>query len=442
MAQGTLLIIDDEERLRTLLARLLQLEDYTVLTASDAGSGLSLLQKHPVDVVLCDVRLPDANGLEVLPKIRVIQPDVEVIMITAFGTIPDGVKAIKYGAFDYITKGDQEEQIIPTVARAMDRVRTRKKLNRPVGRQFTFDQIITHSPAMQEAVALAKRVARTDATVLLLGETGTGKEVFAQAIHTGSHRSDKPFVAVNCSALGHELLESELFGYRKGAFTGADRDKRGLFEEADGGTIFLDEIGEIPLDLQAKLLRALETKRFIKAGDTKESSVDVRIIAATNRNLKMEAETGSFRSDLYYRLQTFTIQLPALRERPGDIPELVRFFVSDLGDKLGKSIESVNPDFMAALMSFPYPGNIRELRNLIERSIILAVGPELTPDLLPTVTVTSESAREQDLESVERDHIIRILKFTGGNKTRAAEILNIGLATLYRKIQKYGIGDQ
>ena len=442
MAQGILLIIDDEERLRTLLARLLQLEDYTVLTAADAGSGLSLLQKHPVDVVLCDVRLPDANGLEVLPKIRVIQPDVEVIMITAFGTIPDGVKAIKYGAFDYITKGDQEEQIIPTVARAMDRVRTRKKLNRPAGRQFTFDQIITHSPAMQEAVALAKRVARTDATVLLLGETGTGKEVFAQAIHTGSHRSDKPFVAVNCSALGHELLESELFGYRKGAFTGADRDKRGLFEEADGGTIFLDEIGEIPLDLQAKLLRALETKRFIKAGDTKESSVDVRIIAATNRNLKREAETGSFRSDLYYRLQTFTIQLPALRERPGDIPELVRFFVSDLGDKLGKSIESVNPDFMAALMSFPYPGNIRELRNLIERSIILAVGPELTPDLLPTVTVTSESAREQDLESVERDHIIRILKFTGGNKTRAAEILNIGLATLYRKIQKYGIGDQ
>jgi transcriptional regulator with PAS, ATPase and Fis domain len=295
---------------------------------------------------------------------------------------------------------------------------------------------------MQEAVALAKRVARTDATVLLLGETGTGKEVFAQAIHTGSHRSDKPFVAVNCSALGHELLESELFGYRKGAFTGADRDKRGLFEEADGGTIFLDEIGEIPLDLQAKLLRALETKRFIKAGDTKESSVDVRIIAATNRNLKREAETGSFRSDLYYRLQTFTIQLPALRERPGDIPELVRFFVSDLGDKLGKSIDSVSPDFMAALMSFPYPGNIRELRNLIERSIILAVRPELTPDLLPTVTVTSESAREQDLESVERDHIIRILKFTGGNKTRAAEILNIGLATLYRKIQKYGIGDQ
>ncbi|HKI46237.1 MAG TPA: sigma-54 dependent transcriptional regulator [Balneolales bacterium] len=442
MPQGTLLIIDDEERLRSLLARLFQLEDYAVFTAPDAQMGLSLLQKHPVDVVLCDVRLPDNNGLNLIPKIKTIQPDTEIIMITAFGTIPDGVKAIKHGAFDYITKGDQEEQIIPTVARAMKRVRTRKKLNQPTGEQFTFDQIIARSPVMQEAVSLAKRVAETNATVLLLGETGTGKEVFAQAIHTGSTRSGNPFVAVNCSALGHELLESELFGYRKGAFTGADRDKRGLFEEADGGTIFLDEIGEIPLDLQAKLLRALETKRFIKAGDTKETFVDVRIIAATNRNLKKEAESGSFRSDLYYRLQTFTIELPSLKERTDDIPELVRFFVADLSDKLGKPVDNITTGFMDVLKDFSYPGNIRELRNLIERAIILAAGPELTPDLLPTGAGTSGSVSEQDLESVERDHIIRILKFTGGNKTRAADILDIGLATLYRKIQKYGISDQ
>ncbi len=442
MPQGTLLIIDDEERLRLLLARLLQLEDYIVLTAENAISGLSLLQKRQVDVVLCDVRLPDDNGLSLIPKIKSLQPDAEIIMITAFGTIPDGVKAIKHGAFDYITKGDQEEQIIPTVARAMKRVRSRKKSNQPTGQQFTFDQIIARSPAMQEAVSLAKRVAQTDATVLLLGETGTGKEVFAQAIHAGSRRSGKPFVAVNCGALGHELLESELFGYKKGAFTGADRDKRGLFDEADGGTLFLDEIGEIPLDLQAKLLRSLETKRFIKAGDIRETSVDVRIIAATNRDLKREAGSGAFRSDLYYRLQTFTIELPPLRERPDDIPELVRFFVADLGEKLGKPVETIASGFMDALKNFSYPGNIRELRNLIERSIILTTGPELTPDLLPTVNPASGSPSEQDLESVERDHIIRILKFTGGNKTRAAEILDIGLATLYRKIQKYGIRDQ
>jgi len=439
MSQGTILIIDDEKKLRLLLARLLQLEDYEVSTAADARSGLSLLQRHPFDVILCDVRLPDGNGIYLIPRLRSIRPDSEIIMLTAFGTIPDGVKAIKQGATDYITKGEGEEQIIPVIARAMERVKIRSHLNHPEGTYFTFDQIIAKSQPMKDAVSLARRVAPTDATVLLLGETGTGKEVFAQAIHSRSQRTHKRFVAVNCSALGRELLESELFGYRKGAFTGAEHDKRGLFEEADGGTLFLDEIGEIPLDLQAKLLRALENQKFIKQGDTKETIVNVRIIAATNRDLKHECDRGNFRSDLYYRLQTFIIELPPLRERTDDIDDLTHYFVSHLSKKLNKTIENIDPEFMDHLRSLPYPGNVRELRNLIERAVILASGVELTPNLLPARSNYKDSEIKQDLNSVERDHIIRILRHTGGNKTQAAEILNIGLATLYRKIQKYGI---
>ncbi len=439
MSLGTILIIDDEEKIRTLLARLLQLEGYEVRTSPDARTGLSLLQRQSFDVILCDVRLPDVNGIELIPRIKTIRPESEIIMITAFGTIPDGVKAIKQGASDYITKGEGEEQILPTIARAMEWVKMRKDLNQTEGKLFTFDQIISRSPAMQDAVSLAHKVAPTDASVLLLGETGTGKEVFAQAIHSGSPRLGKRFVAVNCSALGRELLESELFGYRKGAFTGADNDKPGLFEEADKGTLFLDEIGEMPLDLQAKLLRVLETGQFIKPGDTKETTVDVRIIAATNRQLKQESDEGRFRTDLYYRLQTFIIELPPLRNRPEDLTGLVQYFTNYLGQKLKKPVEYITPAFFDYLLRFHFPGNVRELRNMLERAVILAPGSELTPDLLPSGPEATKPSSEQDLESIERDHIIRILKHTRGNKTQAAEILNIGLATLYRKIQKYNI---
>lgn len=304
---STLLLIDDENNLRQVLARVLELEGYQVLQAKNAREGFELLENHAeeVEVVLSDVKLPDDHGLNILRKVKEKYPLPEVILMTAFGTIQDGVSAMKQGAFDYLTKGENDEQLIVTVARAADKARLRKRvaeLEKQVEAKFTLDTIIGHTPALKQAKELTARVAATDSTVLLEGETGVGKELFAQAIHSASPRRSKPFVAVNCSAFPKDLLESEIFGYKKGAFTGAMADKKGLFEEANGGTIFLDEIGEMPPELQAKFLRVLETQSFTKLGDTKPVKVNVRIVAATNRDLQAEAEADRFRPDLYYRL--------------------------------------------------------------------------------------------------------------------------------------------
>ena len=372
-----ILIIDDEPQLRALLARIIGLEGYDVEQAPDCTTGLRLLSQYEPDVVLCDVKLPDGNGVELVGRIKEIAPAAEVILLTAYGNIPDGVQAIKNGAFDYITKGDDNNKILPLLSRATEKARMQRRLARfeaKLSDEHSFDRIIGSSEALRQAVNLARKVAATDTSVLLTGETGTGKEVFAQAIHQAGPRAREAFVAVNCSAFSKELLESELFGHRAGSFTGATKDKKGLFEEADKGTLFLDEIGEMPVELQAKLLRVLESGEFIKIGETRPTKVDLRIIAATNRDLEKEIAAGNFREDLYFRLSVFRIQLPALSQRREDVAEYARYFVGQFAAKMGKRIETIDDAYIAALERHTWHGNVRELRNVVERSLIMADG--------------------------------------------------------------------
>ena len=376
-----ILIIDDEEQLRKLLARIIALEGYEVAEAADCAGGLRMLRRYEPDVVLCDVKLPDGNGVEMVERIKQAMPSAEVILLTAYGNIPDGVQAIKNGAFDYITKGDDNNKILPLLSRATEKAQMQRRLARledKLSEEHSFDRIIGSSESLRSAVALARKVAVTDTSVLLTGETGTGKEVFAQAIHHASPRAKGAFVAVNCSAFSKELLESELFGHRAGSFTGATKDKKGLFEEADKGTLFLDEIGEMPVELQAKLLRVLECGEFIKIGETRPTKVDLRIIAATNRDLEKEIASGNFREDLFFRLSVFRIHLPSLRERPGDIAEYARFFAAQFADRMGRRIDTIDKGYIAALERHAWHGNVRELRNVVERSLIRAEGNALT----------------------------------------------------------------
>lgn len=448
MSKGKLLVIDDEERLRKLLARILQLEDFDVLEAPTAKDGLRRLEHEVVDVVISDVKLPDGNGIDLTKTIKAAYPAIEIIVLTAYGTINDGVNAIKNGAFDYITKGDDNEKIIPLVNKAMDKAVLQRRvleLENKLSSKFGFDRIVGTSPAITSAIKLAQRVAATDTTVLILGETGTGKEVFAEAIHQASPRNAKPFVAINCSAFSKELLESELFGHKAGAFTGAVKDKKGLFEEANGGTIFLDEIGELDHDLQAKLLRVLESQQFIKIGDTKTTKVSVRILAATNRNLQDEVAQDHFRSDLFYRLSVFQVTLPALRDRKKDIGLLAKMFVHHFATKVNAHITGFTPDFLEKLEAYDWPGNVRELKNIIERAVILCDSNELDASLLPYEFDAALPAKASgnlsafDLASVEKLHIQRVLNHTAGNRAEAARLLNIGVATLYRKLKEYGL---
>src|SRR5260221_2451245 len=445
MSTGIVLIIDDEEKLRTLLARIIRLEGYTVLEAETLKAGNRLLDKEDIDVVLCDVKLPDGNGLTFVRDLKARHTSAETILLAGYGNIADGVTAMKNGAFDYITKGDDNYTMVPRVARAMEKVQLQNRveqLEQQVGRRYTFDTILGNSPLIIEAIALARKVAPTEATVLLLGETGTGKEVFAQAIHYGSKRASKPFIALNCSAFSKELLESELFGHKAGSFTSASKDKKGLIEEANLGSLFLDEIGEMHIDLQAKLLRVLETSEFIKVGDTRPTRVNVRIIAATNRELQQEVNDGGFREDLFYRLNVFTIFLPSLRDRKKDIPQLAEYYLRLFSGKGNKRIEGMSKEFLDRLQQHEWKGNIRELKNIIERAVILSDDPQLTVDNLPSELQVSNPRTTGplsafDLASVEKLHIQRVLNHTKGNKTEAARLLNIGLTTLYRKIEEY-----
>ena len=438
-----ILIIDDEEKLRQLLKRIISLEGFDVSESGSLKEAVKLLDKESSDVVLCDVKLPDGNGVDFVKESKIRYPATEFILLTAYGNIADGVQAMRNGAFDYITKGDDNDKIIPLLHRALEKVHLARKLEqlqKQVGQKYSFESILGDSVEINEAITLAKKVATTDATVLLLGETGTGKEVFAQAIHHNSNRGNKTFIAVNCSAFSKELLESELFGHKAGAFTGAVKDKKGLFEEANGGTIFLDEIGEMPAELQAKLLRVLESGEFIKVGDTKTIKVNVRIIAATNRDLQKEIETGHFRSDLFYRLSVFQIELPPLRERIMDIPALAKHFTIVFAAKTNKAAHVLQKEYVAALQQYNWPGNIRELKNVIERSVILENGNELTTSTLPfnlQHPADGKAPSSFELAVVEKQHIQKVLQHTNGNKTEAAKLLGIGLTTLYRKIEEY-----
>jgi len=441
-----ILIIDDEEKLRGLLARIIASEGFDVIEAADLKSGFRKLEVSDIDVVLCDVKLPDGNGVEFTEKIKAAFPLVEVILLTAFGKISDGVQAMKNGAFDYIVKGDDNDKIIPLLYKALEKNQLQRKvrqLEKRISDTYSFETIIGKSKAITRVLELAQKVARTDSTVLLTGETGTGKEVFAQAIHENSNRSGKSFVALNCSTFSKEILESELFGHRQGAFTGALKDKKGFIEEANGGTLFLDEIGEMPIDLQAKLLRVLETNEYIPVGNTTPKKSNFRLIAATNRDLKAESDAHRFRSDLYFRLNVFEIIIPPLRERLKDILPLTTYFVKQFSEKTNKKELQVDPEFIQKLELYHWPGNVRELKNVIERSVILSEDI-LTPAVLPyEIQHQQENNTKQmsafSLQSIEKLHIQKVLNYTKGNKAEAARLLEIGIATLYRKLDEYGI---
>ncbi|MBO9703340.1 MAG: sigma-54-dependent Fis family transcriptional regulator [Sporocytophaga sp.] len=445
MESGTILIIEDEDKLRELLTRILSLEGYRVIQANNIKNAFRQLEKEDIEVILTDVKLTDGNILDQLLKIKNSYPIPEIIVMTAYGTIEDGVNAMRNGAFDYITKGEGEEQIIPAISKAMDKAQLKARvvqLEKKISEKHNLDTIIGNSPLLIESKKLAAKVAPTDMSVLLLGETGTGKEVFAQAIHYSSERRNNNYVAINCSAIPKETIESELFGYKTGAFTGANKDKKGLFEEANNGTIFLDEIGEMNIELQAKLLRVLETQTFIKPGDTKTTKVNVRIISATNRDLIKEGEEGHFRQDLYYRLASFTIQLPPLRERIEDIEDLCNFFILQYSHQVKKKISKIDSGFLQKLKGYSFKGNIRELKNIIERAIILADGDTLTSALLPSEVFLAENNNGKspyDLTTIEKIYIQKVLHLTKGNKTKSAELLGIGVTTLYRKLEEYKI---
>ncbi|BDU25062.1 sigma-54 dependent transcriptional regulator [Flavobacterium sp. GSB-24] len=442
-----ILIIDDEEKLRSLLARIIKSEGFEVFEAKDLKSGFKKLEQTEIDVVLCDVKLPDGNGVDFLQNIKASFPLVEVILLTAFGNIPDGVQAMKNGAFDYIVKGDDNDKIIPLLYKALEKVELQKKvqqLEKRIASKYSFETIIGKSKGIEQVIDLAQKVAKTDSTVLLTGETGTGKEVFAQAIHENSNRVGKSFVALNCSTFSKEILESELFGHKQGAFTGALKDKKGFIEEANGGTLFLDEIGEMPIDLQAKLLRVLETSEYIPVGDTTPKKSNFRLIAATNRDLKTESDEHRFRSDLYFRLNIFEIKLPSLRERIKDIAVLTHYFVKQFSEKTNKKTLHIADDFLQKLENYSWPGNIRELKNIIERSVILSNGDTLTSDVLPyemqhQAEKSTKSMSAFSMQSVEKLHIQKVLNYTKGNKAETARLLEIGIATLYRKLEEYGI---
>ncbi len=439
------LIVDDEEKLRSLLGRLIKLEGYAVTEVSNLKAAHRAIEKEEPDIILCDVKLPDGNGIDFIKEVKAKYHLTEIILLTAYGNIPDGIQAMKNGAFDYITKGDDNDKVIPLLSKALEKVDLKKKiiaLEKRVGKKYNFESIIGSSSLITDAINLAKKVAPTEATVLLLGETGTGKEVFAQAIHNASTRRGKPFMALNCSSFTKELLESEIFGHKAGAFTGAAKDKKGLIEEAHTGTLFLDEIGEMPFELQSKLLRVLETSEFIKIGDTNTTKVDVRFIAATNRDLQQDIKESKFREDLFYRLNVFTIQLPPLRERKKDIPLLAQSFLQIFAAKTNNIVTGMSQDFLEHLQQHDWKGNIRELKNIMERAVILASSAELTLEDLPLEMQAShfnphKTLSAFDLASVEKLHIQRVLIHTKGNKTETARLLNIGLTTLYRKIEEY-----
>ena len=445
-----ILIIDDEVQIRSLLARMLELEGYEVCQAGDCKAALKQLEIQSPDVALCDVFLPDGNGVDLVLNIKKIAPNVEVILLTAHGNIPDGVQAIKNGAFDYITKGDDNNKIIPLISRAVEKAKMNvrlEKLEKKVGQMYSFDSILGESKVLKEAVSLAQKVSVTDVPVLLTGETGTGKEVFAQAIHYSSKRSKQNFVAVNCSSFSKELLESEMFGHKKGAFTDAYMDRVGRFEMANKGTIFLDEIGDLELSCQVKLLRVLQDQTFEVLGDSRPRKVDIRVVSATNRDLRSMVADRTFREDLFYRINLITVHLPALRERREDIPLLARYFADKQSEINGLPRVEFSSDAQTYLSRLPFPGNIRELKNLVERTILVSGKTLLDTADFEVHCMNTSGAKSTippsleglTLDELEKQTILRSLEAHGGNLSHVATALGISRAALYRRLEKYGI---
>jgi two-component system response regulator AtoC len=450
-----ILVVDDDAALRDSLALLLAAEGYEVVAAADAQAALACLET-PVDVVLCDVRMPGMDGLELLPELIRRLPGAPVLMMSAYGSGDLAVEALKRGAFDYLAKPFQPSEVLLAIRKARERERLRRAnvlLQRDVNRAVGDRPIVAASPGMIDLLELLERAAEYKATVLLTGESGTGKEVLARAIHAQSGRRHQAFVAVNCGAIPEALLESELFGHARGAFTGADRARRGLFVEADGGTLFLDEIGEMPPALQVKLLRVLQEEEVRPIGEAKPRSVDVRVIAATSRDLEREVAAGRFREDLFYRLDVFRVRVPPLRERREDVPLLVDHFIVRFRETLGRQVRTIADDALERLLAHDWPGNVRELENVVERAMILADGDRITLRELPQGIgeraaapaearggAASDFSMRRARRRFESDLIRRALEATGGNRTRAAKLLEISYRALLYKIKEHGLG--
>ena len=442
-----LLIVDDETDSREALAELTQRWGYDVQSAADGTEALRrAIEWHP-DVILTDLVMPNMDGLWLLRALRAELPDCPVVLLTGRGTIQTAVQAIKEGAYEFIEKPLEVSRLRIVLDRALEKKETQREvqlLRRRLAALAPGTDMIGSGPGMQRVFELVKKVSPSTASVVIGGESGTGKEVVARAIHSLSPRKDKPFVALNCSAIPATLIESELFGYERGAFTGADQRRLGNFELAHGGTLFLDEIGELPLEMQGKFLRVLEERKFRRLGGKIEVEVDVRVICASNRDLKDEIRKGRFREDLYFRLHVFTVQLPPLRERREDVPILVQHFIEKFNGETGKHVQGVAPQAMEILQGYAWPGNIRELRNTVERAMILVdhdvIGEEhLPPDMRPSraETATLRVALGLPLREVEKEYILASLQRNGGNKARTAEVLGISEKTLYNKLNRY-----
>jgi len=443
MSRGSILAIDDEQNIRHLIESEFSMEGLAVTTAGSGEEGLKLFDTEEFDVVLLDINLPKLNGVEVLKRLKQKSPNTEVIMITGYGDIKSAVNSIKQGARDYITKPFKLDEILALVKQAIKENRDHSKFQRKAsekGLEESLGYIICPSHAMRPAYALAKKVAATDITVLIQGETGTGKDVMAKQIHRQSKRNDGPFIILDCGLLTQNLAESELYGHRKGAFSGASERKLGLVEKSNNGTLFLDEIGNIDLELQKKFLRFLETRRFRRVGETQESQLDTRIILATNMNLQEALKKGDLREDLFYRMDVIQISLPPLRERPEDIECLARHFLQENTFEIGP--KRISADALKILTAYPWPGNLRELKSVINKAAILTDSEIIMPHALPSHLALNKEVRSRTsrtLKDIEKEHIINVLEETGGNQSKASEILGINRKTLYKKIHAYKI---
>jgi len=456
MPGNRVLVIDDEKNMRHMLQIMLRKAGYDVETAGDGVEGLEKMGQADFDFVLCDLKMPRMDGMTFLGRAREKFPEKTFIMMSAYGNIDDAVEAMKIGAYDYISKPFKTDEVLLTLKKAEERERLKKEnitLQKKIDKieqRYSFGNIIARSEAMRHVFELVEKVADHKTTVLITGESGTGKDLIARALHHNGRRASRPMVSINCGGIPESLLESELFGYKRGAFTDAVKDKPGRFEEADGGTIFLDEIGELPLALQVKLLRVLQEEEIAPLGGVGSRRLDVRVIAATSRDLNKEAAEGRFREDLFYRINVMSIHLPPLRERRGDIPLLVGYFIDLFNKKLQKDIEGLSSEAMPILMGYSWPGNIRELENVIERAILLARGRWITPEDLPSRITTDFTylpplLPEDNLSikkassRLERDLIKKALELTGGNRTQAARILEISRPKLISKIKAFNL---
>ncbi|MBL7555778.1 MAG: sigma-54-dependent Fis family transcriptional regulator [Bdellovibrionaceae bacterium] len=457
--KAKILVVDDEESIREFLEIMLRKEGYEITLAEDGQKAKEMLQKKSFDMIISDLQMPNMTGIELLKYVRQDFPEIIFMMITAFGTTETAVEAMKMGAYDYLTKPFKIDEVrinISNALRSKNLEFENRSLKKELGKEFSFQNIIGNSPAMHHVFDLIKRVSQAPTNILVTGESGTGKEVIAKAIHYNGPLKDRPFVTINCGAIPENLMESEMFGHKKGSFTGAIADKPGLFEVADGGTLFLDEVGELPLSIQVKLLRSLQERVIRRVGSTEDTKVEVRIIAATNRHLEDMVQKGTFRQDLYYRLNVIHIKTPSLRERKEDIPLLAHHFLKKYNDKLNKNISSISTEAMESLKKYDYPGNVRELENMIERTVALEGGSTVLPESLPPLVNTSTGrklASSNEIEvtddgvdldkiigQIEKELIIKAIHQANGIKKRAAKLLNITFRSMRYRIEKYNLG--